>query len=112
MNLSGGNQQEGHHQQMAVYKIKVVIFDEPTRGIDVGTKAEIYKICRIWRRRGWLSSDFFRIAGSFGYQRQSSHYEEGAHRGGADPHDSTIDEVIKHSTVAIKDAAKGTRMTL
>lgn len=44
VNLSGGNQQKVIIGKWLTTKSKVLIFDEPTRGIDVGTKAEIYKI--------------------------------------------------------------------
>jgi ABC-type sugar transport system ATPase subunit len=42
--LSGGNQQKVVLAKWLAHDIEIVIFDEPTRGIDVGTKAEIYKI--------------------------------------------------------------------
>ncbi|MGV6988580.1 D-allose ABC transporter ATP-binding protein AlsA [Testudinibacter sp. P80/BLE/0925] len=44
--LSGGNQQKVIIAKWMACQPKVVIFDEPTRGIDVGAKAEIYKIMR------------------------------------------------------------------
>lgn len=44
MNLSGGNQQKVIIGKWLSTNSKILIFDEPTRGIDVGTKAEIYKI--------------------------------------------------------------------
>lgn len=43
-NLSGGNQQKVVLAKWLVRNIKVLIMDEPTRGIDVGAKHEIYKI--------------------------------------------------------------------
>ena len=43
-NLSGGNQQKVVLAKGLSRETKVVIFDEPTRGIDVGVKYEIYKI--------------------------------------------------------------------
>ena len=42
--LSGGNQQKVVIGKWLMTGGKVLIFDEPTRGIDVGAKAEIYRI--------------------------------------------------------------------
>jgi ribose transport system ATP-binding protein len=44
--LSGGNQQKVVLGKWLSMKPRMVIFDEPTRGIDVGAKAEIYRIMR------------------------------------------------------------------
>lgn len=43
-NLSGGNQQKCCVSKMLACKPKVLILDEPTRGIDVGAKAEIHHL--------------------------------------------------------------------
>jgi ABC-type sugar transport system ATPase subunit len=45
-NLSGGNQQKVIISRWLLKKPDIYIFAEPTRGIDVGAKAEIYKIIR------------------------------------------------------------------
>ena len=44
--LSGGNQQKVIVGKWLAADAKIMIFDEPTRGIDIGAKSEIYKIMR------------------------------------------------------------------
>jgi ABC-type sugar transport system ATPase subunit len=45
-NLSGGNQQKVVLGRWLAKGCRVLILDEPTRGIDVGAKAEIYRIIK------------------------------------------------------------------
>jgi ribose transport system ATP-binding protein len=51
-NLSGGNQQKVVLAKWLIGEAKVYLFDEPTRGIDVGAKAEIYALMVELLRRG------------------------------------------------------------
>jgi inositol transport system ATP-binding protein len=44
INLSGGNQQKVVLARWLSARCRVLLFDEPTRGIDVGAKAEIYEL--------------------------------------------------------------------
>ena len=52
-NLSGGNQQKIVIGKWLAMKPSVLIVDEPTRGIDVGSKAEIHNLIRELARSGY-----------------------------------------------------------
>ena len=66
-NLSGGNQQKVVLAKWMAGKSKVLIFDEPTRGIDVGAKQEIYKLmnqlCEAGMSIIMISSDMEELLG-------------------------------------------------
>lgn len=51
-NLSGGNQQKIVIAKWLVRNSDILIFDEPTRGIDVGAKQEIYKLMNALANEG------------------------------------------------------------
>lgn len=66
-NLSGGNQQKVVIARWINHQTKILIFDEPTRGIDVGAKAEIYQLIRNLTDQGYsiimVSSELPEIIG-------------------------------------------------
>ncbi len=65
--LSGGNQQKCVLAKWLAVAPSVIIFDEPTRGIDVGAKAEVYRLMRELADRGvaiaMISSDMEEVIG-------------------------------------------------
>lgn len=65
--LSGGNQQKVVIARWLNHDCRVLIFDEPTRGIDVGAKAEIYQLMRQLTRKGiaiiMISSELPEVTG-------------------------------------------------
>ena len=67
LNLSGGTQQKVVLAKWLALAPKVLIFDEPTRGIDVGAKAEIYRLMRDLAAAGvaivMISSDMEEVLG-------------------------------------------------
>lgn len=50
--LSGGNQQKVVLAKWLCANVEIIIFDEPTRGIDVGAKVEIYKLINNMAKNG------------------------------------------------------------
>jgi ABC-type sugar transport system ATPase subunit len=65
--LSGGNQQKCILARWLLRGVNIMIFDEPTRGIDVGAKSEIYKLIDRFARAGnaviLISSELTEVLG-------------------------------------------------
>ena len=66
-NLSGGNQQKIVVGKWLMRDAKVIIFDEPTRGIDVAAKVEIYNLMNRLKKSGigvmFVSSELPEVLG-------------------------------------------------
>ena len=95
-NLSGGNQQKVVLAKWLQLDPKVMIFDEPTRGIDVGAKAEIYELLRGLAANGVgvivISSDMEEI---LGLSDRLAVMHEGRITGTLDRNDCTEENVMR-----------------
>lgn len=95
-NLSGGNQQKVVLAKWLSLDPKLIIFDEPTRGIDVGAKAEIYQLMRDLAARGvaimMISSDMEEILGE---SDRVAVMHEGTITGILDHADATEEAIMK-----------------
>lgn len=64
--LSGGNQQKALLAKWMRLGPRLIVLDEPTAGIDIGSRHEIYERMRLATEKGlsvlWISSDFEEIA--------------------------------------------------
>ena len=67
MELSGGNQQKIAMARLLQHDANILLLDEPTRGVDVGSKAQIYRLFGELARRGkaiiFVSSYFPELLG-------------------------------------------------
>ena len=85
-NLSGGNQQKVVVGKWLARNSRVVIFDEPTRGIDVAAKVEIYNLMNQLKEQG--IAVMFRDARGYGYRGPDHrHVRRAHHRRGHGPGD-------------------------
>ena len=99
-NLSGGNQQKVVIANWLIKECKVLIFDEPTRGIDVGARSEIYnlmeKLVSMGKSIIMISSDLVEIL------RMSDRIlvmSEGKKTGELDIKGTTQDDIMKYATM-------------
>ena len=97
--LSGGNQQKVVLAKWLIGNVKVMILDEPTRGIDVGAKSEIHKLMCHFARQGMavimISSELPEV---LGMADRVVVMQEGRINGVLDRKDATQESIMKLAT--------------
>jgi ribose transport system ATP-binding protein len=98
-NLSGGNQQKVVIAKWLTREPRVLILDEPTRGIDVGAKAEIHRLMHQLAERGvgilMISSELPEV---LGVSDRVLVMHEGRLAGEFDPRTATQDAIMSAAT--------------
>lgn len=98
-NLSGGNQQKVVVAKWLARNSRVVIFDEPTRGIDVAAKVEIYNLMNELKKQGigvlFVSSEMPEV---LGISDRIIVMCDGRVTGELDPRETTQNEVLEYAT--------------
>ena len=99
MNLSGGNQQKVIIGKWLTRTAKVMVFDEPTRGIDVGAKHEIYSLMNDLSDQGiaiiMISSDLPEI---LGMSDRVAVFKDGRVTAVLDRKDADSETIMKYAT--------------
>jgi inositol transport system ATP-binding protein len=102
-NLSGGNQQKVILARWMLKEPEILLLDEPTRGIDVGTKYEIYKIMDELASRGkailFISSELPELLGVCDRIVVMS---QGAVTGELQPEEFAQERIMKLATVNVE----------
>jgi len=103
-NLSGGNQQKIVISKWLAVNPSVLILDEPTRGIDVGAKAEIYAIMNNLTRNGMsiimISSEMPEV---MGMSDRICVMSEGRLTGIVDKHEFSQERILSYALEGKKD---------
>ena len=99
MNLSGGNQQKVIIGKWLTRTAKVMVFDEPTRGIDVGAKYELYSLMNDLSDQGiaiiMISSDLPEI---LGMSDRVAVFKDGRVTAVLDRKDADSETIMKYAT--------------
>jgi rhamnose transport system ATP-binding protein len=107
--LSGGNQQKVLFAKWLALRPKVLIADEPTRGIDVGSKAEVHALLRKLADEGaavvMISSELPEV---LGMSDRIAVMREGR-LAGIFPRDGATEELIASHALGTVMAANGTK---
>jgi ribose transport system ATP-binding protein len=105
-NLSGGNQQKVVIAKWLIRNSDILIFDEPTRGIDVGAKSEIYTLMNELAKQGksiiMISSELTEIL------RMSDRIMvmcEGRITGELDIKGTSQEEIMRYATMRNEESA-------
>lgn len=104
MFLSGGNQQKVVLAKWMLTKARIFIFDEPTRGIDVGAKVEVYRLMSELLRGGaaivMISSELPEI---LGMSDRILVMREGAIVARFEPGEATQESVMRYAAASLQD---------
>ncbi|WP_068112762.1 sugar ABC transporter ATP-binding protein [Tropicimonas marinistellae] len=104
--LSGGNQQKVVVARWINHDMKILIFDEPTRGIDVGAKAEIYQLMRELTKQGcsiiMISSELPEV---LGMSDRVCVFRGGGIVATVEGEDITSEKIMTHATTGRQDHA-------
>lgn len=106
-NLSGGNQQKVVIAKWLAVEPRILIVDEPTRGIDVGAKMEIYTLMRKMAAQGvavvMISSELPEI---LGMSDRTIVIREGCFAGEIDRAEATEEKIMAMATGTIMETVK------
>ena len=104
--LSGGNQQKVVIGKWMARQSRVIIFDEPTRGIDVGAKVEIYNLMNKLKQQGigvmFVSSELPEVLGIADHIIVMC---DGRITGELEAKDATQEEILRYATMFEKKVA-------
>lgn len=97
--LSGGNQQKVVVGKWLARNSRVVIFDEPTRGIDIGAKVEIYNLMNELKKQGiavmFVSSE---MPGGHGDRGPDHRHVRWKDHGEVDAKNTSQNEILTYAT--------------